>query len=180
MEERSFIMAALTPIQEVRVLLNQSLKEHPLDPILEAVMIFKLSTADKRMQSQIALGGFPHPSMIDTADYAGALLRSNGQHTLALLHHLLDGLNWSVRPFYQESPEAEFGVPREFDNDSIASFGCDCLLMMTIIGFPYVLFKQNRSTTRQLEQIQTRREFNQRILLKQYQIMLSLFQKGSN
>ncbi len=175
-------LTSLTPVQQVRVLLEESLKVQTLDPALHQVMIQKIRIANERMQRLISVGSFPHSSLVTDGDRAAALILANEQHTLALLRHLLDTLSHPVKQPYILSflfgtasvpidPNTLYGVP-----ETNPSFCCDMLMCCSIILIPCACYDLYQSS----EQRMTAREFNHQILLKQHQVMIDIFEQGPN
>lgn len=153
-------MTDLSPIQEVRVLLDSSLKIQPLEESLIRIMQSEIRLANQRMQSRLADSDFPHPSLIDPDDYAGSLIRSKNQHLLALLHHLKDCLNRG---------SAEFGISNHSDTRALLC----TLACLTIICLPLFCYKLCKFE----EKVEAERAERRQILLNQFQIMFSLFEK---
>lgn len=158
--------STLTPVQQVRVLLSESLKCRTMDATLDGVMQQKIRSANERMQDLILSGRFPHPSMIDFTDHSAALQRSNEQHVLALLRHLADVLNHPIRG---SDSEGKFGAREK------KSGWCDILMCLSVVLIPLCCYKLNQ----ELEQTKIEREFNKQTLLAQYRLMLSIFEKES-
>lgn len=175
---------ALTPVQRVRVLLQESLKIQTLEPMLYDLMTEKIFMANQRMDVLVRRGDFAHPSFLTMDDYATKLPDSNTQRTLGLLLHLLDVLNIPLRSIWgKPTPDSDFGAapPNECCGGQCCSseWWCNTLMCLSIVLIPCVCMKLDRRYKQQYEQADTGNEFNRQLMLKQHQVMMTIFEKES-